>query len=93
MDGLRGYSGWRWIFIIEGALSIVVCFVFLFIFPSFPEEATWLREDERAYITARLRADQGNNAAERTITLRDVGHVMKDPKVWLGGFAYFGLIV
>jgi hypothetical protein len=55
-----------------------------------PEEATWLREDEREYIKARLQADQGHNAAERRVTLRDVATVMKDYKIWLGGFMYFG---
>ncbi len=34
VDGLRGFRGWRWIFIIEGSLSVVVCLVFLFTFPS-----------------------------------------------------------
>lgn len=93
MDGVRGYHGWRWIFIIEGSVTFLVGVVFLFTFPCFPEEATWLREDERAYIKARLQADQGRNAAERTITVRDVVTVMKDYKIWLGGFMYFGCIV
>ncbi|KAK3313809.1 major facilitator superfamily domain-containing protein [Apodospora peruviana] len=93
MDHMRGYRGWRWIFILEGAITVVLGVVFWFTFPSFPEQATWLQEDERAYIKARLEADQGRNAAERKITLRDVKSVLGDFKVWLGGFMYFGLIV
>lgn len=93
MQGIRGYNGWRWIFILEGILTCVVALVFFVIFPSFPEEAKWLKEDERAYIKARLQADQGHNAAERKITFHDVVTVMKDHRVWLGGFMYFGLIV
>lgn len=67
--------------------------MFFFLIPNFPEEAKWLSEDEKRYVKARLQADQGRSAAERKITLRDVGHVFKDPKVWIGGFMYFGLIV
>ncbi|KAK3333544.1 major facilitator superfamily domain-containing protein [Cercophora scortea] len=93
LDHVRGYRGWRWIFILEGVLTFCVGLVFLFTFPSFPEQATWLSEDERAYVRARLEADQGRNAAERTITLADVKTVMSDIKVWLGGLMYFGLIV
>ncbi|KAK8056664.1 hypothetical protein PG993_001891 [Apiospora rasikravindrae] len=93
MDGIRGYHGWRWIFILEGTLTAVVGLIFLFTFPSFPEQALWLKEDEREYVKARLRADQGHSAAERKISLRDVGAVLKDYRVILGGFMYFGLIV
>ncbi|KAK8049175.1 hypothetical protein PG994_010905 [Apiospora phragmitis] len=93
MDGIRGYHGWRWIFILEGTLTAVVGLIFLFTFPSFPEQAMWLKEDEREYVKARLRADQGHNAAERKISLRDVGAVLKDYRVILGGLMYFGLIV
>ncbi|KAF3022595.1 hypothetical protein E8E14_013591 [Neopestalotiopsis sp. 37M] len=93
MDGVRGYHGWRWIFILEGVLTVLVAFVFFFFFPSFPEQAPWLREDEREYVRARLQADQGHSAAERKVGFRDVVNVMKDYKVWLGGLMYFGLIV
>ncbi|CAM1510834.1 Fc.00g083470.m01.CDS01 [Cosmosporella sp. VM-42] len=93
MDGLRGYAGWRWIFILEGGLTVLVSFFFYFLLPNFPEESKWLTEEERKYVTARLQADQGRSAVERKITLRDVGNVLKDYKVILGGFMYFGLIV
>jgi len=93
MDGDRGYSGWRWIFIIEGTFTAVVALAFFFLLPSFPEEATWLSQEEKDYVKARLQVDQGNSAAERKITLRDVGRVFKDYKVIVGGFMYFGMIV
>lgn len=39
-DVVPGYSGWRWIFILEGVLTCVVALVFwFFFFPSFVEEA------------------------------------------------------
>lgn len=93
MSGAGGYAGWRWIFILEGALTIVVSFFFYFLLPDFPEEAKWLTEEERAFVIGRLRVDQGNSAVERKITLSDVGRVFKDYKVIVAGFMYFGLIV
>jgi len=72
---------------------VLVSFVFFFILPNFPEESKWLREDEKAYIAARLRADQGQSARERTITTGDVKRVFTDYKVFVAGFMYFGLIV
>jgi MFS family permease len=93
MAGMRGYLGWRWIFILEGTFTVVVGLIFLFTFPSFPEEAKWLAEDERAYVKARLAADSGSSAAERKVTFRDALRVMSDYKIWLGGFMYLGMIV
>lgn len=93
MSGLRGYLGWRWVFILEGVLTCLVAISFFFLLPGFPEDAKWLTSAERAYVKSRLQADQGHNAVERKITFRDVGSLFKDYKVILGGFMYFGLIV
>ncbi|KAI9854642.1 MAG: hypothetical protein M1824_000228 [Vezdaea acicularis] len=93
MQGLRGYSGWRWIFILEGSLTFVVGIIFLFTLPNFPEDSNWLTEDEKAFVKARLAADQGPTAIERPIKLADVLRCFKDYKFLLGGFMYLGLIV
>ncbi len=85
MSGLRGYSGWRWIFILEGILTCIVAIGFFFVLPDFPEDAKWLNEEERSYIKARLQVDQGPSGIEREIALRDVGRVFKDFKVSIGG--------
>lgn len=93
MKGVAGYAGWRWIFILEGLLTVVVSFAFFFLLPNFPEEVKWLTEEERAFVKARLQIDQGVSARERPITARDVGNVFRDPKIIVGGFMYLGLIV
>ena len=93
MDHLRGYRAWRWIFILEGVLTCIVAIIFFFFLPDFPEDAKWLTDEERAYVKSRLQADQGKSAAERKITPRDVGRVFKDPKIFIGGLMYLGLIV
>lgn len=93
MDGLCGYLGWRWVFILEGCLTVAVSLVWFFVIPDFPEDTKWLSEAEREYVKARLREDQGNSALERRITFKDVVNCFKDYKVFLGGLMYFGLIV
>lgn len=93
MDGLRGYQGWRWIFILEGTLTCVVSLAFFFLIPTFPEDAKWLTPEERAFVSARLQQEQGRSALERKITMKGVIQVFKDPKILIGGFMYFGLVV
>lgn len=94
MDGIRGYAGWRWVFILEGLLTCVVAIVWYFAISDFPEDAKWLSEEERAFVKGRLQADQGRSNFEHKLGLKDVGRFFSmDLKFILGGFMYFGLIV
>ena len=86
MDGVQGYLGWRWIFILEGLLTCVVAFIFFFVIPDFPENAKWLTEEERQYVQLRLRKEQGRSAAERPIGFKDIVNVFKDYKVMQSRF-------
>jgi len=54
--------------------------------PDFPEESKWLTAEEKDYVSARLRVDQGRSARERQITAKDVGRVLMDYKVIAAGF-------
>ncbi|QKX60879.1 uncharacterized protein TRUGW13939_08025 [Talaromyces rugulosus] len=93
MDGIRGYKGWRWIFIIEGLLTIVIAVIGFWVIPDFPETVSWLNEDEKAFIKAKLEKDSGKSTHARAITLKDTLNVFKDYKIFLASLAYFGLIV
>ncbi|EEP79537.1 conserved hypothetical protein [Uncinocarpus reesii 1704] len=93
MDGLSGYNGWRWIFILEGLLTCVVAFAWYFLIPDFPEDVKWMTEEERAFIKAKLAKDVGDAGRDVSISWKDVIDVVKDYKVLLGGLMYFGMIV
>lgn len=90
MEGLRGYGGWRWIFIVEGAVTAFLGFIFFFLLPDFPEDAKWVSPSERTIIQKRLAADQGSSALQRPMSLKDVKDMFSDWKVWIAGFLYFG---
>jgi MFS family permease len=93
MSGMHGYHGWRWIFIIEGGATVFASFFLFFLLPGFPEEAKWLSPEEKLFVSQRLQVEQGKSAVERAITIRDVGRVLRDYKVIVAGFCYFGLII
>lgn len=78
MDGVRGYLGWRWIFILEGLLTCLVSFGFFFVIPDFPEDVKWLKEEERAFIRAKLAKDVGAAGHEVSLRWKDVLDVFKD---------------
>ncbi|KAE8147733.1 major facilitator superfamily domain-containing protein [Aspergillus avenaceus] len=93
MEGLRGYRGWRWVFIIEGCLTCVVAIICYFLVTDFPEDAKWLTEEERRFVREKLAADTGKAAEHASLGWRDVKGVFKDYKIFIGGWMYFGQVV
>ncbi|OAX80147.1 hypothetical protein ACJ72_05522 [Emergomyces africanus] len=93
MHGMRGYLGWRWIFILEGLLTCVFSCAFFFIIPDFPEDVKWLNEEERAFIRAKLAKDVGAAGHEVSLGWKDVLDVFKDYMIIIGGLMNLGLVV
>lgn len=87
MDGVGGESSWRWIFILEGLLSIVVAAAAFFLVSDFPEEATWLSQRERDFVLQWTQSD--NTASEESVSFRDITEFFRDPKNYLGAIMYF----
>jgi hypothetical protein len=81
------------LFILEGAFTVLMALVVFFFLSDFPEEAKWLKPDEKAFVTARLRVDQGDAARESKVTLKKVGGILSEFRVFIAGVMYFGLIV
>lgn len=46
MDGVGGLDGWRWIFILEGLLTIVAAVLSFWMIQDYPETAKFLSEEE-----------------------------------------------
>lgn len=90
MDGLQGLSDWRWIFILEGILSIVVAAAAFFFVSDFPSEVKWLTQAEKDAVLKRTQSDDANDASTSRITLHDIATFFKDPKNYLGAIMYFG---
>ncbi|KAG8630978.1 hypothetical protein KVT40_000118 [Elsinoe batatas] len=65
LSGRNGYSGWRWIFIIEGCVTaaiVVLCWVLMV---DWPEEMKWLNDEEREMIKNRIHAQAGTFRMDR----------------------------
>ena len=54
LDGAHGIAGWRWLFIIEGVITIGVAAAAAFFLPDYPSTTRWLSEEERAFAAWRL---------------------------------------
>ncbi|KXJ93612.1 major facilitator superfamily domain-containing protein [Microdochium bolleyi] len=91
MHGVGGYSSWRWIFILEGLLTVLVGIAVKWWIPDWPETALFLNEEERARLVARLQVDSGN-AVMNHLDKRAVRRIGRDWKMWIGTIAYMGIL-
>ncbi|WP_175943133.1 MFS transporter [Caballeronia sp. BCC1704] len=57
MDGIAGLRGWHWLFILEGVPTVLLGIACLFMLTDKPAKATWLNEDERAWLLGALAAE------------------------------------
>ncbi|ETI19408.1 hypothetical protein G647_09241 [Cladophialophora carrionii CBS 160.54] len=90
MRGVGGYNGWRWIFILEGLLTIVVSAGSYFFIHNYPDTAKFLNEDEREYIQNRLRLDSDATQHEK-LDWANVKKAFTDVKCWLYALGFHSL--
>ncbi|PGH29978.1 hypothetical protein GX50_07278 [[Emmonsia] crescens] len=91
MDGARGYSGWRWIFILEGAATVLAAAASKFFIPDWPETAKFLTEDERKILLHRL-ATETENAKMDRLDKPAMKRAFTDVKIYLGIVMYIGIV-
>jgi sugar phosphate permease len=89
MNGVGGYSGWRWIFIIEGLITVIVAIAFKFLIVDWPETATFLSPAEREMLLKRLHQDTGE-AKMDTLNHRAAKRILGDWKIYCGIMMYIG---
>ncbi|OJJ54927.1 hypothetical protein ASPSYDRAFT_158769 [Aspergillus sydowii CBS 593.65] len=91
MDGIRGYSSWRWIFILEGLATTIIAIIAKFFIVDWPDKARFLDDAERAILHARLRNDQGGYRMDR-LDKTAVRRILMDGKIYLGTIMYLGVL-
>lgn len=86
MDNVLGLRAWRWLFIIEGAITIVIAFIAVFVLPNFPRTTSWLTEEEKELAVWRLEEDIGEDDwvdSEQQTFLHGAKLAFADIKTWV----------
>jgi MFS family permease len=84
MEGAKGLAGWRWLFIIEGTLTIFFAILSIFVLPDYPHSTRWLSEEERAFASWRLIADINEADERHSRTIWDGAKLaLKDYRLYL----------
>lgn len=86
MDSLGGLSGWQWVFLLEGIPAVLLGVAVLFYLPDRPQAASWLKPEERAWLTEQTGGGEANRFQRPGLTLLGV---LADGRVWLLILLYF----
>jgi ACS family tartrate transporter-like MFS transporter len=89
MDGFLGVTGWKWIYIIEAAPTVLLGIGVLFYLTDKPAQASWLTAEEKSWLIGRLEAERRAVEAARTFS---IWQALIDPKILLLSANYLGIV-
>jgi MFS family permease len=90
-DGLNGWRGWQWLFLLEGIPSVIIGVLVFVLLDNGPRQAKWLTQPEKDLVQRRLSEDD--------VTKSHLGgrhsflDAFKDPRVWALAVVYFSGVV
>lgn len=88
LHGLLGIEGWQWMFLIEGAPAVVLCWLVWYTLPDHPRDAKWLSPEDKSLLQRVIDAEDRGRASEHH-DLRSLLPVLRDPQIWLVVAIYF----
>ncbi|KAH8426545.1 uncharacterized protein LDX57_004281 [Aspergillus melleus] len=95
LEGAHGIRGWRWLFIVEGAATIGVGLVAMFILLDFPATSRSLSERERYIAVARLASENVTamtDDSERLTHWEAIVISVKDWRTWMFVVGYMVIV-
>ncbi|KAG2077464.1 MFS general substrate transporter [Suillus decipiens] len=91
LDGTLSFTAWRWLFFVEGILTIIVSVCAIWILPDFPSTpSVWLLPDEQVLAKQRMEEDAaaGNEDKGKLVKgFSGLSEALMDWKVWWLGVA------
>lgn len=82
MKGVGGKPGWAWIFILEGLATVVIGVASFWFVHDFPDEATFLSDEDRRRVIRRLKLDNQSSAEHEEFKMEYFWATLKDWKTY-----------
>ena len=84
-----GLEGWRFMFLVEGVPAVIIGVVCWFYLTDRPRDATWLNDDERAWLKNEMDTEDAQTAKRYHYSLK---RALLQPRIWALAFVYFGIV-
>lgn len=88
LNNHAGLEGFRWLFIIEGIITVVSIIPLLFLLPDWPAKARFLNEDDKKFMVDRV-AVKGGGYTGRHSTREEILATVASPRMLAHYLAYF----
>lgn len=85
--GVYGWTGWQWLFLLEGIPSILVGISVYFYLDDSIAQAQWLSDAEKRLLSDNIRDDEGSRADH------SLKQVFRNGRVWLMASIYFCFVM
>jgi len=94
MNGVAGWSGWRWLYIIEGIITVIWAFCCIFLVPKSFETAYFLNDEEKTLMRQRAHRTQAYSDSEGSghYGKADIKEAAKDIKSWVHGLIQIAVV-
>ncbi|KAF4984049.1 hypothetical protein FZEAL_662 [Fusarium zealandicum] len=84
MDGLAGIAGWRWLFIVEGAVTGLVSLLGFALLPNTPLTTHWLSDSEKQLAHSRMDKDKLSDSQDHDSSAWEgLKQACSDKRTWL----------
>ncbi|KAI5475865.1 hypothetical protein MNV49_000747 [Pseudohyphozyma bogoriensis] len=94
MEGKLGVRAWRWLFYIEGSITIFLAIVAVFVLPDFPHNSRGFSEPEKQLAQLRLAEDAGEaDSDEKGDTWEAFKVSMLDPNTWIMALTLTSMVI
>lgn len=87
MEGVGGWHGWQWLFVIEGLPTALVGLIVYRLLANRPSEANWLTDAEKTVVKSVLEADRRSDI--QPARHGRIAAALADPKTYVLAFVYF----
>lgn len=85
MDGTAGYAGWRWLYILEGIITVVWAAICIFVVPKNYQTAYFLNDEDKAIMRRRAEIAESYSGGSGHYSMADIKLAAKDVKSWAHG--------
>jgi MFS family permease len=81
LAGRAGLNGWQWVFLLFGIITVALGVLSIFLIVDFPDKATFLTPEEKAYAMRRVEEDRGDSIPDE-VTFKKILTHLSDLKLW-----------